>query len=191
MPRTLAPAVLLCLVAFLATFGSGVVSLELPPVLAANETASPTASSSPSNATVSPSPSASPSAPASNATVSPSPSSAPNATASPSPAPSPKLQCANYTSCGNCTEQWDCVWCDSDSTCEDGNVWGPNQNPFNSCPDWRWRQCKGTVILPSSSSSSSRPSCLRRHSGEDVAAVVVRMCGVHAHLLTALTNSKR
>jgi hypothetical protein len=84
------------------------------------------------------------SAPVANVTASPSPSSAPVANATASPSPKPKLACGNYTGCGNCTEQWNCVWCDSDSKCEDGGVWGPNQNPFNSCPDWRWRQCKGT-----------------------------------------------
>jgi len=107
----------------------------------------PNITASPSSAPVAPSVSPS-SAPVANVTASPSPSSAPvaNTTASPSPSasPKPKLLCGNYTGCGNCTEQWNCVWCDSDSKCEDGGVWGPNQNPFNSCPDWRWRQCKGT-----------------------------------------------
>jgi hypothetical protein len=114
----------------------------------ANETSpSPSPSSAPAaNITASPSsapvaPSVSPSsAPVANVTASPSPSSAPVANATASPSPKPKLACGNYTGCGNCTEQWNCVWCDS--KCEDGGVWGPNQNPFNSCPDWRWRQCK-------------------------------------------------
>ncbi len=106
----------------------------------ANET-SPSPSNAPA-ANITASPSSAPVAPS----VSPSSAPVANTTASPSPSasPKPKLLCGNYTGCGNCTEQWNCVWCDSDSKCEDGGVWGPNQNPFNSCPDWRWRQCKGT-----------------------------------------------
>lgn len=51
-------------------------------------------------------------------------------------------KCANYTSCGPCTDQWTCVWCPSTDQCLKGNFYGPDNGIIDGCKDWQWRQCK-------------------------------------------------
>jgi len=53
----------------------------------------------------------------------------------------PGRTCADYNVCGNCSGEWNCVWCETDSKCLDGSIYGPNENPFTGCGEWRWRQC--------------------------------------------------
>jgi len=93
--------------------------------------------------------SASPSTnPSSSPSTNPNPSRSPaNVTVSPSP--TPKLKCVNYTGCNNCTAQFECIWCETDKKCVPGGFWGPNDNPFNGCADWRWEQCNvnGKAVL--------------------------------------------
>jgi uncharacterized membrane protein len=57
--------------------------------------------------------------------------------------------CAARTSCGPCTDEWECVWCDSDHTCQSGNFWGPDDHIITGCDDWRWRQCgvNGKIVF--------------------------------------------
>eukprot|EP01112_Ceratiomyxa_fruticulosa_P012506 TRINITY_DN3464_c0_g1_i1.p1 TRINITY_DN3464_c0_g1~~TRINITY_DN3464_c0_g1_i1.p1 ORF type:complete len:204 (+),score=26.80 TRINITY_DN3464_c0_g1_i1:504-1115(+) len=45
--------------------------------------------------------------------------------------------CPQYSSCSDCVQQFHCVWCDSESTCETGDWYGSN-----ACSSWEWKQCK-------------------------------------------------
>jgi len=63
--------------------------------------------------------------------------------------------CAAKTNCGDCSDSYDCVWCDSNNVCYDGSFYGPNGgnagkwDPLNECKDWRWKQCKvnGRIVF--------------------------------------------
>ena len=51
--------------------------------------------------------------------------------------------CAALTNCGDCTDDRDCVWCETDGNCQDGGFYGVSGELFGGCRDWRWGQCKG------------------------------------------------
>jgi len=47
--------------------------------------------------------------------------------------------CENFLTCGDCSMENKCVWCQSKTTCVPGWFYGPN-DAF-SCADWRWKTC--------------------------------------------------
>jgi len=57
--------------------------------------------------------------------------------------------CAAYSDCSSCVEARNCLWCETDSVCKEGNFYGIKGELFSGCDDWRWGQCKvnGRILL--------------------------------------------
>jgi len=56
-----------------------------------------------------------------------------------------KADCASKDSCGSCTGDTTCVWCNSEGSCIDGSFWGVKGS---GCGGWRWKQCKVNGVIP-------------------------------------------
>jgi len=50
--------------------------------------------------------------------------------------------CAANSDCSSCVDARNCLWCESDSVCKEGNFYGIKGELFGGCDDWRWGQCK-------------------------------------------------
>ncbi|EDO37648.1 predicted protein [Nematostella vectensis] len=75
----------------------------------------------------------------------------PNTTATTSPTPTPKLSCEERNSCcGPCTDDYECYWCEPDSTCKPYKVSISQLTP-KGCKGnkWYWKQCAvpGYVLI--------------------------------------------
>eukprot|EP00026_Physarum_polycephalum_P018158 Phypoly_transcript_19639.p1 GENE.Phypoly_transcript_19639~~Phypoly_transcript_19639.p1 ORF type:complete len:138 (+),score=6.42 Phypoly_transcript_19639:246-659(+) len=53
--------------------------------------------------------------------------------------------CTNHTTCGECTSDFECVWCHTLQACAEGTFHGGKVH----CDAWRWKQCKvnGDITL--------------------------------------------
>ncbi|XP_032233922.2 pituitary tumor-transforming gene 1 protein-interacting protein [Nematostella vectensis] len=74
----------------------------------------------------------------------------PNTTTT-SPTPTPKLSCEERnSSCGSCTDDYECYWCEPDSTCKPYKVSISQLTP-KGCKGnkWYWKQCAvpGYVLI--------------------------------------------
>jgi len=60
-----------------------------------------------------------------------------------------KTGCAKSTTCSSCTDSTSCVWCESNNECLSGNFYGPSDDIFSGCDDWRWEQCtvNGRIVF--------------------------------------------
>ena len=53
---------------------------------------------------------------------------------------SSNLTCSERKDCKECVQSLECVYCETQSTCVDGNVFGPSNK--TDCTNWRYKQCK-------------------------------------------------